>query len=71
MELDQDSKRVERLVHLVRTRVAGDMLFPRPLERFPIRGIAEPQNEEQKGYVEKETSCSHSKVESPGPPSIT
>ncbi len=65
MELDQGTKRVKRLAFLLGRVGVGIMSFPRPLERFRIHGTAEPANEKQKGYVQKETSRSHSKIETP------
>lgn len=66
MELDQGTKRVKRLAFLLGRVGVGIMSFPRPLERFRIHGVAEPANKKQKGYVQKETSRSHSKMKAPG-----
>jgi hypothetical protein len=66
MELHQGTKRVKCLGFLPGRGGVGGRFFPWPFERFGIYGIAEPANEKQKGYVQKETSCSHSKMITPG-----
>jgi len=66
MELDQGAKRTKYFAFLLGRGGVGTTFFPRPLERFRIHGTAESTNEKQKGYVQKKTSRSHSKMKTPG-----